>query len=171
MKIIRNMRLLDSFKFAIRGITYCINNERNMRIHTVAAMYVLIFSLFFQLSPIKYAVLFLTIALVISSEMMNTAIEELTDMSSENYNAMARISKDVAAGAVFVCALFSIFVGIAIFWQPQAFVNIYLFFIGKPILLIPLILFLLFSFFYIKLGPIGIKELFYRFSKKKRSLF
>lgn len=165
--MIRNIRLLDSFKFAIRGIIYCINNERNMRIHTVAATYVLVFSPFFQLSPIKYTVLFLTIAIVISSEMLNTAVEEITDMSSENYNAMARISKDVAAGAVFVCALFSLFIGIVIFWQPQAFVNIYLFFIGKPILLIPLILLLLLSFIYIKLGPIGIRELFYRFSKKK----
>lgn len=163
MRKIRSLRLLDSFKYAFRGITYSINNEKNMRIHTVVAVMVLGFSIFFDISKTQYAIILLTIALVISSEMLNTASEELTDMSSETYNPMARISKDVAAGAVLVCAVFAVIIGVVIFWQPEAFLNIYHFFADKPIMLIPLLLFLSLSFLYIKLGPIGIKGMFYYF--------
>lgn len=171
MKIISSIKLLDSFKFAIRGIIYCINNERNMRIHTVATVLVFVISLFFEISPVKYAILILTIALVMSCEMLNTATEELTDMSSETYSPMARIAKDVAAGAVFICAIFSVAIAAIIFWQPEGFVRIYEFFIEQPIMVVPLILFFIIAFLYIKLGPIGMKEVFYQIRRKKRTLF
>ena len=58
------MRFLKSFRYAFRGIVYCINTERNMRIHTVIALYVFVFSFFFHLTRVEYAVLFLAFAQV-----------------------------------------------------------------------------------------------------------
>ena len=77
-----------------------------MRFHTAVMLYVLAFSPFFTLTKTQYAVLILTISSVISAEMLNTAAEELADLSAADYNPLARAAKDIAAGAVLVCAFF-----------------------------------------------------------------
>ena len=64
------MRFVKSLKYALRGIVYCINNERNMRIHTVAVLYVLAFSPFFEMSRARYAILLVTFALVLTAEVV-----------------------------------------------------------------------------------------------------
>ena len=94
------MRFFKSFKYAFRGIVYCINNERNMRIHTAAALYVFAFSHFFEITRTGYAVLLLTFALVMAAELFNTVAEEITDMIAASYHPVARIIKDLAAGGV-----------------------------------------------------------------------
>ncbi|MDO4731711.1 MAG: diacylglycerol kinase family protein [Clostridia bacterium] len=160
--------LIASFKYAIRGIVYCINNERNMRIHTTAAVFIIAFSFFFPLSVIEYAVLLLVISMVIGAEMINTAIEELTDMSSSTYNPMARISKDVAAGAVFFCAVCAVVIGVIIFWKPEGFLNIYNYFSKQIYMLIPLVIFALIAVLYIFIGPVGIKERVYKMLDKSK---
>ena len=97
------MRFLKGFLYAFQGIAYCISHERNMRIHTVALLYVSAFSLFFQLSRVEYAVLFLTFALVMMAEMVNTAIERLCDKTAKEYHPlMQRIWRP----ARYWCALF-----------------------------------------------------------------
>ena len=114
----RPSKFFRGFKFAFRGVIHCINNERNMRFHTAVMLYVLAFSPFFTLTKTQYAVLILTISSVISAEMLNTAAEELADLSAADYNPLARAAKDIAAGAVLVCAFFSVVVGAVILWQP-----------------------------------------------------
>lgn len=162
------MRFLKSFLYAFRGIVYCINNERNMRVHTVVALYVLVFSAFFRLSPQQYAVLLLTISAVIGAEMGNTALERLADLSAGSYDPLVRIVKDVAAGAVFVCAAFSVAVGICLFWQPAAFARILSFFLDRlwlvPVLLVSLAAALL----YIVRGPLGIRDMLHRAANKRK---
>ncbi len=104
-----------SFLYAFRGIRYCIKNERNMRIHLAAAVFVTAFSLVYRLEPLGYAVLFLAMGAVISFEAVNTALEALVNLASPAYHNLARIAKDVAAGAVFMAALAAIAAGVCLF--------------------------------------------------------
>ena len=95
-------------------------------------LYVLVFSPFFTLSKTQYAILIVTISSVITAEMLNTAAEELADLSAADYNPLARAAKDIAAGAVLVCAVFSVAVGVLLLWQPEAFVRIFQFYAAQP---------------------------------------
>ena len=74
------MTFLKGFKYAFCGIIHCIKNERNMRVHTVAALYVLVFARFFDFSLRDYVLLLLTIGGVIAAEAINTSIEALCDI-------------------------------------------------------------------------------------------
>ena len=158
------MRFFKSFKYAFRGIVYCINNERNMRIHTVAALYVFVFSFFFKMSRTSYAILFLTVASVMMAELFNTVSEELSDMAAASFNPVVRIIKDMAAGGVLICAFFAVAVGICLFWQPASFLKIISFFILSPPMLLVLLCVTALSVAFIALGPIGIRDLI----RKKR---
>jgi diacylglycerol kinase len=152
------LRFLKSFKYAFRGIVYCINNERNMRIHTVIALYVFAFSFFFHLTRVEYAVLLLTFAMVISAELFNTVSEELSDFSAASFNPVVRIVKDMASGAVLVNAVFAVAVGFCLFWKPAVFTQILHFFAVHPILLVLLPIFTVAAVFYIIWGPLGIRD-------------
>ena len=99
-----------------------------MRTHTVAAIYVAGFSVFFGLGATEYAVLFLTFGLVLCAEVVNTSIERLCDRDTEGFSQWARVVKDTAAGAVLVCALFAVGVGVCLFWKPEVFPVIWKFF-------------------------------------------
>ncbi len=111
-----------------------------MRIHTVAALYVFAFSFFFRLSREGYAILFLTFALVLGAEMVNTALERLCDRDTQGYSQWTKAVKDLAAGAVLVCALFSLGIAVCLFWQPPVFWEIWRYYTGAfwriPLLLL-----------------------------------
>ena len=107
-------RFLKVFRYAFAGIGRCVLEERNMRIHTVAALYVLFFSVFFRFTPAEYGVLILTIGSVLSAELFNTAV------------------KDLAAGAVLVCALAALGVGAALFWRPEQIAELGAWLLGQP---------------------------------------
>ena len=87
-----------SLRCAARGLFSCLWRERNLRIHTVAAGYVLFFSAFFDLSRAGRAVLLLTIGLVMAAELFNTALERLCDFVSPGYEKRIGLVKDIAAG-------------------------------------------------------------------------
>lgn len=76
-----------------------------MRIHLTAAVYVLFFSPFLGVTRSEYGVLLLTIATVIAAEAFNTAMEMLCDYAQKSYNPLIGKTKDIAAGAVLVCAV------------------------------------------------------------------
>lgn len=152
------MRLFRSFKYAFLGIIYCVKNERHMRIHTAAALYILGFSPFFNLTKVEYALLILTICVVLSLEAINTSVEELTNLSSASYNPLAKLAKDIAAGAVLISAVFAVVVGVILLWDVQSFANIVMF-MFYPIW--HFIVFLLITFVvgvYVVIGPRGIHE-------------
>lgn len=156
------MRLFKSLKCALKGLLYCINNELNMRIHTVISLYVLVFSRYFNLSSGKYALLFLTIGFVFSLELLNTSIEKLIDSLVVSYNLNAKIIKDLCAGAVLIAAISSVFVGLFIFGNVNTICSV----LFKIFLDIKSLFFILISlplsFYYIKFGPIGIKNHFFK---------
>lgn len=112
--------LADSFGDAARGILFAVKTERNMRIHVTAAVYVLFFARFLGVSRGEYAALLLAVALVITAEGFNTAIEMLCDYAQKSYNRFIGRTKDIAAGAVLISAVFAAFVGIAVLWRPKA---------------------------------------------------
>jgi diacylglycerol kinase len=136
-----------------------------MRFHIVASLAILIFSFFFNLNIEKYCILFLTISSVIVSEFFNTAVENVVDIESENYSVMAKAAKDIAAGAVLVSACFAVLVGILLFCDFYCYINMLLFFIFHPFLALLLILFAIFSYFYVIWGPTEIKNKAKKFIK------
>lgn len=117
----RFKKLGNSFRYATRGIMFCVRHETNMRIHIVVLLYVLYFSQFYNLNRSEFLLLLLTCVIVISMEMLNTAIEVVIDKVSPQYSALAKVGKDVAAGAVFVSAITAVVVGIILFWDIPTF--------------------------------------------------
>ena len=108
-------KLRQSFLYAASGLRACMRTERNFRIHLTAAVYVSVFAALGGLSAARYAVLCLCFALMMAAELLNTAIERLCDREAEGYDSRVKEIKDIAAAAVFLCALFCVIIGAALF--------------------------------------------------------
>ena len=109
------MRIMQSFRYAVRGIAVAYHEERQMKVHTVAAAVSVLCGAVADLSRAEWAILALTIAMVITLELVNTAVERTVDMVTEEYHPLAEKAKDIAAGAVLVGAIASVIVGICLF--------------------------------------------------------
>lgn len=110
-------KTLESFNNAITGIIDTVRTERNMKIHLIAAVGVLIVSFFFDISKFEFLILAVTITMVIAAELINTAIEAAIDMTTNYYHPLAKVAKNAAAGAVLVTAISAVLVGYVIFWD------------------------------------------------------
>ncbi len=108
--------LFRSFNYAIDGVVYVLRTQRNMRVHLVVAVSVLLLSLILGVDSIQFIILMIAIALVIISEFFNTAIESAIDITTNTYDPLAKIAKDVAAAAVLVSTLVAVTVGYLIFF-------------------------------------------------------
>ena len=97
-------RFIDSVNCAIEGILYTTRTQKHMRRHFLAALLVLSAALFLRVSPVEFMLLALAISFVLFAELLNTAIETVVDMISPEFHPMAKVAKDVAAGAVLVAA-------------------------------------------------------------------
>lgn len=106
---------LNSVEHAIDGIQYITSHERNFRIEITFAIAVTIASFFLKVSLLEWSLLVLVIGMVLALEMVNTAIERCVDLVTKDYKELAKIAKDVAAGAVLVMSIFSVVLGILIF--------------------------------------------------------
>ena len=137
--------LAKSFSYAFKGIAYCVKNERNMRIHICMALIVSMFSYCYEVNYTQYILILICMGLVISGEMINTAIETLTNLEAPSYNRLAKIAKDVAAGAVLISAILSIIVGIIIFLKPQRLFDTIIKIAINPIYLISFIIVIIIS--------------------------
>ncbi|RAK22431.1 undecaprenol kinase [Anoxybacillus vitaminiphilus] len=109
-------RLLKSFSFAWEGIVFTFKNEKNMKIHCAVALFVCMTAWLFGLSKTEWFIILIAIGVVLSLEMMNTAIERVVDFVAPEFHPLAKIAKDVAAGAVFVFAIISAIIGAIIFF-------------------------------------------------------
>jgi len=107
-------RLLHSFGFAGEGIGYALRTQANLRIHLIATVLVIIVGLWLQLTPIEWAILVVMISVVWSAELFNTALEATLDRVSREEHPLAKVGKDVAAGAVLIGAIGSVIVGLLI---------------------------------------------------------
>ncbi len=112
-------KLSQSFRYAIRGLNLCIHHERNFRIHICAALYTAVFAWIVNLSLTEEAILCLCFALMMCAELLNTAIERCCDMDCSSYNGHVRDAKDIAAAAVFICALFCVLIAVILFLRPE----------------------------------------------------
>lgn len=143
---------LNSFKYALDGIVFCMKYERNMRIHIVITLYVLYFASFYDFSRAEIILLILTCVSAVSLEMINTAIEVVIDKVFPNYHTLAKIGKDVAAGAVLIATIAAVFIGIMLFWDTEVFFRIWLYFTGRALNFIALIISLTVAFLFINSG-------------------
>lgn len=107
--------LVFSFHYAWQGILYALRYNQNLRIHMIVAVLVIIASIFFQVSAFEMGILGIMILLVICTEMVNTAIEQMVDLITVEHRKEAKVAKDVAAGMVLLTAIGSVIVGILIF--------------------------------------------------------
>ena len=111
----KSANLFASFGHAFDGFLHCIKHERNIRIHLCMGILALLLGFVFEISHGEFLVLFLLIGAVIISEMMNTAIENLVDLVTEEFHPLAKIIKDITAGAVLFSCLIAVCIGLMIF--------------------------------------------------------
>ena len=109
---------IASFRYAFQGWGYVLRTQRNTWIHSAIATAVFIIGLWLQLPARDWAVIILTAAFVFSAEFINTAIEAVVDLATEEHHPLAKIGKDVGAAAVLVAALAAVLVGLLILGPP-----------------------------------------------------
>ena len=156
-------KLIKSFGYAFRGITYCLSHERNMRIHLCFMVYMFGFLGvydFFEVTRTQIALLIAVCALVLSLEAVNTAVEKAVDLATEEIKTLAKISKDAAAGAVLISAIGAVAVGISILWQPEAFSAMFEYYKENIPVFIGFVINFIASVIFVFAGPTGIKNFF-----------
>lgn len=108
---------IKSLKYAVKGVKISIH-ERNMKIHLFLAFLAVLLGFFLKISAIKWSIILLCIASVLSLEILNTAIEHLVDLACPHQDKRAEKIKDLAAGAVLVFSIFALMIGALIFYEP-----------------------------------------------------
>lgn len=111
-KFVRNVGL------ALSGIGLAVRTQRHMQVHCVAAAIVVGLGLYLSLDAIRWSLIVFAIGLVVSAELMNTAIEQAVDLASPERHPLAKTAKDVAAGAVLAAALVAITIGLLVMGPP-----------------------------------------------------
>jgi diacylglycerol kinase (ATP) len=111
----RARTLLESFNFAVEGIIHVLRTQRNMRIHFLAAVGVLIAGLAIGISKLELIALLLAIAFVFITEMINSALEQAIDVATTSFDPLAKLAKDIAAGAVLIATVNAIAIGYLVF--------------------------------------------------------
>jgi diacylglycerol kinase len=106
---------IASFGYAFSGLWYVLRTQRNARVHAVIASLAITAGLCLHISAIEFAITFVAISSVFIAEMFNTGLEACVDLASPQLHPLAKIAKDVAAGAVLVNAMLAIIIGLCIF--------------------------------------------------------
>jgi len=113
----KRKKFMRSMKDAVQGLLFVIRRERNMRFHLVAAVLVLAASLYFKIDRIELFFVLTAVFFVIIAEVFNTALEKAIDLFTTEYHPLAKIIKDIAAGAVLCSAVFAVIVAWLVFWD------------------------------------------------------
>jgi len=109
------MKILRSFVFAFNGIRSCFSSETNFKIHVLFAVAAITLGFLLGISPNEWIAIIICIVFVLAMEMINTAIEKLSDVVTQDFHEGIKKVKDIAAGAVPVAAIASVFIGAVIF--------------------------------------------------------
>lgn len=109
---------IRAFRYALQGWSYVLRTQRNMWIHSLIAAVVFVVGLWLELSLQDWAVIVLTAALVFIAEFINTSIEAIVDLATQEHHPLAKVGKDVGAAAVLVAALAAVLVGLLILGPP-----------------------------------------------------
>jgi diacylglycerol kinase len=108
-------KFIAGFGHAFRGLWYALRTERNARIHVSIAFLAILLGIVLHISAVEFAMVFVAITGVFIAEMFNTAFELYIDLASPDYHPLAKIAKDVAAGAVLLSAMLSVVIGLFVF--------------------------------------------------------
>ncbi len=115
MNVGRSPSVLQSFNFAFEGIIHVLRTQRNMRIHFLVAALVLIAGIVSGVDKLELIALLLAIAFVLIAEMLNTAVEAAIDVATTSFDPMAKLAKDIAAGAVLIATVNAVVIGYLVF--------------------------------------------------------
>jgi diacylglycerol kinase (ATP) len=111
----RRPSVLESFNFAFEGIIHVLRTQRNMRIHFAIAFAVLVAAFAAGVTRFELMALILAIAFVLIAEMVNTAVEHTIDVATTSFDPMAKLAKDIAAGAVLIASGTAVAIGYLVF--------------------------------------------------------
>lgn len=113
----RDRRIIDSFNFAIEGLIEALRNEKHMKVHVLCAIVIVVLAIFTNASKIEILIISLSVSFVIITELINTSVEALVDLISPERHPLAKLGKDVAAGAVLVATINALCVGYLLFYD------------------------------------------------------
>ena len=108
---------ISSFNYAVQGIISALKTEKNMKFHYLAALAVVILSLFMDFNRLEFLLMIFAITFVVASEMFNTAVERTVDLIVQDYNPIAKYIKDVSAGAVLISSINALLVAYLLFFD------------------------------------------------------
>lgn len=114
------MHIINSFKYAFSGVREAFQSEKNMMIHLIFMILAIILGFILKLSLVEWAILVVTIGLVLILEFINTSLEQIVDIVSPEKQEKAKIAKDVAAAGVLVSAIVAVLIG-AFLFLPKIF--------------------------------------------------
>jgi diacylglycerol kinase (ATP) len=107
--------IFESFNFAFEGIIHVLRTQRNMRVHFAVAIAVLVTGLWIGVSKLELIALLLAIAFVFITEMINSALEQAIDVATTSFDPLAKLAKDIAAGAVLIATVNAVAIGYLVF--------------------------------------------------------
>ncbi len=140
--------IFRSFGYAAKGILRTIREERNFRIHLVAVFLVSWFSVLYEVTVGQAVILVILFALVLSLELLNTAVEKTVDLASPDKHPLAEKAKDAAAGAVLVGAIASVVVAVLMFRNAHNWGLVWNK-IANPLGIVCIVIFVLFALFFV----------------------
>jgi diacylglycerol kinase (ATP) len=108
-------KFVESLNAAVEGFIYVMKSERNMRIHFLAGFFIILLGIYLNFTSTEVMILCTTIAFVLTAEMLNTAIELVVDMVKSEFHPIARIIKDICAGAVLITTISAVIIGYILF--------------------------------------------------------
>jgi diacylglycerol kinase (ATP) len=115
MRVRRAPTIIDSFNFAFEGIIHVLRTQRNLRIHFGIAFVVLVLALVVNVTKLELIALLISVTFVLIAEMLNSALEAAIDIATTSFDPMAKLAKDIAAGAVLIAAVNAVAVGYLVF--------------------------------------------------------
>jgi len=113
--MIKIARLIKSFKYAIRGLAKVFREEQNLRVQTFAGSFALVLASYFQVTAVEWCLLIIVSALVLLMEIVNSAVERVTDVLKPRIHTYVKEVKDIMAAAVMLASVLAIVVGLIIF--------------------------------------------------------
>ena len=108
-------KFIAGFGYAFSGLWYALRTQRNIRVHVLIALLAIALGIILHISTVEFALIFVAITAVFIAEMFNTVFELFIDLASPEYHPLAKIAKDVAAGAVLLNAMLAVVIGLLVF--------------------------------------------------------
>jgi diacylglycerol kinase len=108
-------RFFRSFRYSFDGLAYAIRDEQSILVMVIVTIVALVLGFLLKISMIEWFLIFISIGLVLGTELLNTSIEASIDLVSPGYNDLAKVAKDTASASVFIYSLVAFFIGCFIF--------------------------------------------------------